>query len=84
MKHIFLNHRSDELQWYEYIHTHGDTWGVLILPYPTLYKVNPMGDGCKRQFLYADMMSEMLYMSKLIVKIINAKTTFGPEYSYLK
>ena len=28
VKDISLNHMYDELQWYEYIHTHGDTWVV--------------------------------------------------------
>ena len=83
MKDITKNHRSDALQWYESIHTHGNTRRVLIPPSPTISKVNPMGDDRKRQFLYYEIMSKMIYMSKLIAKILNAKTILGPEcYSF--
>ena len=37
VKDIFLNHRYYVLQWYESIHIYGDTWGVFIPPYTTLY-----------------------------------------------
>ena len=81
MKDISLNHRYDAIQWYESIPKHGDTWVVLISTSPTLSKVIPMWDGWKRQFISSDMMSKRLYTSKLIAKILNAKTMFGSECS---
>ena len=84
MKDIFLNHRSDSLQRYEYILTHGDTWLIFIPPSLTISKGNPMGYVQKRPLLSSEMMSKRLYMSKLINKILNVKTIFGPECSSLK
>ena len=79
----FLDHISDALQWYESIHTRGDTWGLLIPPSTTLSKCNLMGDRRNRQFLSSEMMYKMINVSKLIDKIINVKTIFGPEcYSF--
>ena len=84
VKDIFLGHRYDALQWYISIHTHGDTWGVFIPPYPNLSKCNQIWGGWKRHFLSADMMSKRLYMGKHIAKIINAKTMFGSDFYYFK
>ena len=42
-----------------------------------------MGDGWKIQFIYSEMMSKWIYMSKIIAKILNAKTMFVSEcYSF--
>ena len=83
VKYIFLDHIFDALQWYESIQTHGDTWEVVILPSPNIFKVNPIGYGWKIQFLSAEIISKRIYMSKLIAKILNAKTMLGPEcFSY--
>ena len=70
VKYISLNHMLDALKCYESIHKHGETWGVLIPPYPTIYKVKHMGDGCNRQFLSSEMMSKNLYTRKLIARMI--------------
>ena len=48
VKYISLNHRYDTLQWYECIHTHGETWGELIPPSTNISKVNPIGGGWNR------------------------------------
>ena len=84
MKYISLNHGYDALQWYEPIHTHSDTWGLLIPPSTNISKDNPMGDSWKRQSLSDDTMSKRLYTIKLITKILNKKTMFGPECSYFR
>ena len=66
----------DELQWYESIHTHGETWVVFVPPYPTLSKGNPMGGSWKIHLLSAEMVSKSIYMRKIIAKILNTKTMF--------
>ena len=84
VKYILLNHNSDVLQWYESTQPYGETWGLSIPPYPTLYKGNSMGDGSKIQFLSSEMMSKSLYTRKLIAKILKTKTMFGSKCSYFK
>ena len=84
MKYIFLNHRYDELLWCESIHKYGETWSLFIPPSPTISKVEPMVGEWERQFLSSEMMSKMLYMSKLIAKILNATNMFLTEFSSFK
>ena len=84
MKYIYLNHRYDALQWYKSIHTHGETWVVFITSPPNISKGNPMGGSCNIHFLSDEMVSKILYIRKLIAKIIIANTMFGSEFSSFK